>query len=122
MKLISRTAAVALVLSMPMALGACGGDSKPSKADVKAGYAKYVKTQAKKSKVTIPDSIVNKMAGCIIHKTYDKVSAKSLTNIKNADTNDKDEIKVKSDDKSKFEAASTSCQTKYKNELSKLGS
>lgn len=121
MKLVSRTAAVALVISLPMALGACGSDSKPSKADVKAGYVKSVKKEAKKAGVTIPDAIMTKMSGCVIDEAYEKVSAKSLKSIKNGDTNDKGEIKVTSDDKSKFESASKDCQTKYKDELSKLG-
>lgn len=121
MKLISRTAAVALVISLPMALGACGSGSKPSKADVKAGYAKHVQEQAKKSGAKIPDSIVDKMTGCVVDKTYDKVSARSLKNIKDSKSNDKGEIEVKKDDKPKFESAAKSCQDKYKNELSKLG-
>lgn len=120
MKLISRTAAAALIISLPMALGACGG-GKPSKADVKAGYVKSVKAQAKKSGVKIPDSTLDKMAGCIIDKSYDDVSSDSLNSIKDGKTNSDGEIKVTSKDKPKFESASTACQTKYKDELSKLG-
>ncbi|GAB3499593.1 hypothetical protein [Flexivirga sp.] len=118
--ILSRTAAAALIITLPMGLSACG-DSKPSKADVTAGYVKSVKQQADKSGVKIPDSLLDKMAGCIIDKSYDKVSADSLKSIKDGKTNDKGEIKVKSDDKSTFESASKDCQTKYKDELSKLG-
>jgi len=119
MKIVSRTAAAALLITLPMSLAACGGGSKPSKADVKAGYEKAVKAQASKSGIKVPDALLDKMAGCIIDKTYDKVSAASLNSIKKGDTDSKGQIKVKSDDKSKFESASTACQTKYKDEIAK---
>jgi len=120
MKLISRTAAVALVISLPMALGACG-NSKPSKADVKAGYSKSVKQQAKTAGVKIPDALLDKMSGCIIDKSYDEVSSDSLKSIKDGKTNSDGEIKVTSKDKPKLESASKDCQAKYKDELTKLG-
>lgn len=115
MKLISRTAAVALVISLPMALGACGGDSKPAKADVKAGYIKAVKKNVGASGAKVPDSLYQKMADCIVDKSYDDLSADTLNKLK--DGNATAETKVKSDDKDTLDKASKTCQTKLADDM-----
>lgn len=121
MKIVTRTAAAALLISLPMGLSACGGNSKPSKDDVKAGYSKAVKKQVEKLGVKVPDSTIDKMGNCIIDGAYDKVSATSLKSIKDGKTTKDGDVKVAKKDKPKFESASKKCQAKYKDELSKLG-
>ncbi|MFC6707976.1 hypothetical protein [Flexivirga alba] len=119
MKLISRTAAVALVISLPMALGACGGGSKPSKADVKAGYIKSVKKSGGAESAKIPDSLYTKMADCVFDKTYNDLSSDTLNKFKDGNANEK--TKIKSSDKDKLTSASTSCQTKLANDFKNVG-
>lgn len=119
MKLISRTAAAALVISLPMALGACGGGSKPAKADVKAGYIKSIKKDAGAQGSKIPDSLYNKMADCIFDKTYDDLSSDTLNKFKDGNATEK--TKIKSSDKDTLDKASSTCQTKLADDIKNVG-
>ena len=101
-----------------MALTACG-DSKPSKADVKAGYIKTIKKVGGSEAAKIPDSLYTKMADCIFDKAYDGLSADTLNKFKDGSATEK--TKIKSSDEDKLSKASDSCETKYKDELSKVG-
>ncbi|MBB2892538.1 hypothetical protein [Flexivirga oryzae] len=105
MKIVSRTAAAALLITLPMALGACSssGGSKPAKADVQAGFTKALKGQSEAKGA--PDSLVNKMSGCVVDKIYNKVSNKTLNAIKSGDTSNK----ISSDDESTLNDATNSC-------------
>ncbi|GGB38310.1 hypothetical protein GCM10011492_31320 [Flexivirga endophytica] len=119
MKIATRTAAAALLISMPMALGACGSDSKPAKADVKAGYIKAVKKNMGASGAKVPDSLYKKMADCIVDESYDDVSADTLNKLK--DGNVTKDTKVKSEDKDTMDKASKTCQTKLADDFKSVG-
>lgn len=119
MKIVTRTAAAALLISMPMALGACGSDSKPSKADVKAGYIKAVKKNVGESGTKVPDSLYKKMADCMIDSTYDDLSADTLNKLKDGNVTEK--TKVKSEDKDTMDKASKTCQTKLAGDFKNIG-
>lgn len=104
MKIATRTAAAALLISLPMALGACGsGGSKPSKADVQAGFTKAMKSQSELK--SAPDAMLEKMSSCTVDKIYDKVSNKTLNAIKSGDTSNK----ISADDESTLTDATNSC-------------
>lgn len=109
MKLITRTAAAALLIGLPMTLGACGssGGSKPSKADVQAGLTKLMKAQAGAS--VIPDATVKKYTGCIVDKSYDKLSNKALNAITKGDPKTKTDVPQK--DKDAYTSAVNSCKS-----------
>lgn len=109
MKIITRTAAAALLISLPMALGACGSDggSKPSKADVKAGFEKAMKSS--EAGAALPQATLDKYSNCVVDKTYDKLSNKALNVIKKGDTKTKTDVPKK--DKTAFDGAVTSCQS-----------
>lgn len=120
MKIITRTAAAAMLISLPMALGACGGGGdKPSQADVEAGYIKALKNVGGSDAAKIPDSLYQKMAGCIFDKTYDKLSNDTLNKMKDGNATEK--TKIKSSDQSKLESASNTCSKKYAAEIQKAG-
>lgn len=104
MNKLTRSTAAGLLLALPLALSACGssGDSKPSKADVKAGYVKAAKKEGTSG---MSDSIVKQISDCIVDKTYDDLDEDTLTKIKDADT----DAKIKSSDKTKLSTASTAC-------------
>ena len=92
MKIITRTAAAAMLISLPMALGACGGsDSKPSKADASVGFAKILKSQMGSSGTS--DAMTKKIATCVVDKTYDKISAKTLNAMKSGKSDSKGDSK-----------------------------
>jgi len=103
MKIVSRTAAAALLITLPMSLAACGGGSKPSKADVQAGFTKAMKSQSELK--SAPDAMLDKMSRCTVDKIYDKVSNKTLNAIKSGDTSNK----ISADDESKLTSATNSC-------------
>jgi hypothetical protein len=106
MKIVTRTAAAAMLISLPMALGACGGgDSKPSKADVKVGFAKVMKSMP--SGKNVPAPTMTKIADCVVDKTYDKVTAKTLNAMKSGDKNSKADKK----DEKTVTDATTTCAT-----------
>ncbi|WP_265447878.1 hypothetical protein [Flexivirga meconopsidis] len=110
MKIITRTAAAAMLVSLPIALSACGsgGGDKPSKDDVKAGYVKAIKKEAGSAASSVPDATFNKMADCIFDKSYDKVSADTLDKL--ASGNFTKDTKIKSDDEKTLTDATDSCQ------------
>jgi hypothetical protein len=113
MKIVTRTAAAALLITMPMALGACGsGHSKPSKADVKAGYVKLMNDNATLSK--LPTTTKVKVSNCVVDKIYDRVDAKTLVAMKGHD----EKYKGSDKDGKTLESASTSCGQSLKKELS----
>ncbi|RNI22167.1 hypothetical protein [Flexivirga caeni] len=102
MKLIARTAAAAVLLSLPMTLAACGGGgSKPSKADAATGYAKIMQSKG------ISSSVANKVATCTLDKTYDKLSAKTLNAMKSGSSSSKGDAK----DETTLKNATTTCAT-----------
>ncbi|NNG40114.1 hypothetical protein HJ588_12655 [Flexivirga sp. ID2601S] len=110
MKIFTRTAAAAMLVSMPIALSACGGSgggSKPSKDEVKAGYVKAIKKEGGSMASSVPDATFNKLADCIFDKSYDKVSAKTLNAIKSGNTSEK----IDSKDEKTLTDATDSCKS-----------
>jgi len=93
MKMIARTAAAAMLITLPMTLGACGGDSKPSKAEAQAGYVKLIKAKLGSSATGVSDAALNKYAGCVLDKSYDKLSAKTLNAMKSGNKDAKGDQK-----------------------------
>jgi hypothetical protein len=102
MKVVSRATATALLLGLPLALGACG-DSKPEKADVESGFAKLMKEQS--ATASLPDATVDKIAKCVTGKVYDKVSNETLSAMASGDKGSKGD----SDDQKALNDASLAC-------------
>ncbi|WP_446665271.1 hypothetical protein [Flexivirga sp. B27] len=117
MKIATRTAAAAMLIALPMGLTACGG-SKPAKDDVKAGYVKAVKKNLGSTGSKVPDSLYDKLADCMIDKSYDDLSADTLNKLKDGDATA--ETKVKKEDKETMDKVSKECQTKLSGDFSKL--
>ncbi len=105
-----RVAATLTLLTLPFGLAACGGSSKPSKADVKAGMQKSIdkKLESLSGSSNLPKGTSKKMADCVTDKVYDKLSDNALKALKDS----KDEAKgIKQSDKDAMDTATKSCAT-----------
>ncbi|KNX36109.1 hypothetical protein [Luteipulveratus halotolerans] len=103
-----RTAALALAATIPFGLAACGGGDKPSKGEVKAGYAKVASSRVGASAQN-PEfkKSMDKFTGCIVDKTYDDLSADTLNAIKDGDT----DADISKDDEKKIDKATNECKS-----------
>lgn len=102
MKVVSRTAASAMLLALPLALGACG-DSKPEKAEVQSGFAKIMKDQPGMD--SLPEGSVDKVSKCVTDKVYDEVSNETLKAMASGES----DAKGNEEDQDALNKASTEC-------------
>lgn len=104
MSVLTRIAAGAALLAMPLSLTACGSSGdKPSKADVQTGLSKLFKQQTGASVVT--SAQLTKLSSCMTDRIYDKVSTSTLKAVAGGNTKTNGSEK----DKSTMENASTEC-------------
>lgn len=104
MSLLKRATATGALLILPLSLAACGGGgAKPSKADAQAGLSKILKSSPETSSLTAAQN--DKITKCVIDKTYDKLTTKTLKAMASGDDNSKGDEK----DKSTLNSASTAC-------------
>lgn len=90
MKKLSRCAAVALLVAVPVGLTGCGGgDDKPSKSDVASGYAKMLKSMGG----TTDSALMDKVASCTADKVYDKAATKTLKAMASGDKSNQPDAK-----------------------------
>lgn len=104
MSIIKRATATAALLILPLSLAACGGGgAKPSKADAQAGLSKVFKSAAGTSSLTTEQN--TKVSKCVVDKTYDKLTTKTLKAMASGDDNSKGDKK----DETTLRTASNEC-------------
>ncbi|MDQ2849946.1 MAG: hypothetical protein M3Y49_04280 [Actinomycetota bacterium] len=94
MSILNRATATAALLILPFSLAACGGGSdKPSKADAQAGFSKLLKSETGASSAN--PALLEKLSKCVVDKTYDKLTTRTLKAMASGDKNSKGDDKDK---------------------------
>ena len=98
-----------MVPALAVSLAACGGSSKPSKADVEAGISKLFTLGGGGELSAEDQEQTDKLATCIADKTHETMSAEGLQLIADADFENQAEDAMTEDDQTALQEAMMSC-------------
>ena len=98
-----------MVPALAVSLAACGGSSKPSKANVEAGF-KELFTMGAGGELSAEDKEqTDKLSSCITDKTHETMSAEGLQLIADADFENQSTGAITEDDQKALQDAMAAC-------------
>lgn len=114
MKNMRKMAAIAMALTLPLGLSACGGDGgdKPSKDDVKAGLVKAVNDMMGDESIPGMEEAMDELSGCIVDGVYDDFSAENLEVLANGGMGSED-AELSADEEKVFNETMEKCMAEF---------
>ncbi len=106
---IKKISTLLMVPALAVSLAACGGSSKPSKADVEAGFKELFTVGAGGELSAEDKEQTDKLASCITDKAHETMSTEGLQLIADADFKNQSADTITEDDQKALEDAMVAC-------------